>query len=71
MYHDVSTGHVYSAEPSYLISKEPSKILGRTKSPLLTPEKHYELKGDVNNVVFSTGACILDEWVICILWCCR
>jgi len=28
---------------------------------LLTPEEDYEIKGDVNNVVFPTGACILDN----------
>ena len=61
IYHGVNAEHVYSAGAVLLDIKEPSKILGRTKSPLLTPEKHYELEGDVNNVVFPTGACILDN----------
>jgi predicted GH43/DUF377 family glycosyl hydrolase len=61
IYHGVSTDHVYSAGAFLLDSKEPHKILGRTKRPLLSPEEDYEIKGDVNNVVFPTGACILDN----------
>jgi beta-1,2-mannobiose phosphorylase / 1,2-beta-oligomannan phosphorylase len=61
IYHGVSAEHVYSAGALLLDIKEPRKILGRTKVPLLTPEEDYETKGDVNNVVFPTGACILDN----------
>ena len=61
LYHGVSTDHVYSAGAFLLDITEPRKILGRTKAPLLTPEEDYEIKGDVNNVVFPTGACILDN----------
>jgi predicted GH43/DUF377 family glycosyl hydrolase len=61
LYHGVSTDHVYSAGAFLLDLKEPHKILGRTKRPLLTPEEDYEIKGDVNNVVFPTGACILEN----------
>ena len=61
IYHGVSLDHVYSAGAFLLDITEPRKILGRTKAPLLTPEENYEIKGDVNNVVFPTGACILDN----------
>ena len=61
IYHGVNSDHVYSAGAFLLDIKEPRKILGRTKAPLLTPEEDYEIKGDVNNVVFPTGACILDN----------
>jgi len=61
IYHGVSLAHVYSAGALLLDIKEPCKILGRTKRPLLTPKEDYETKGDVNNVVFPTGACILDN----------
>jgi predicted GH43/DUF377 family glycosyl hydrolase len=61
IYHGVSTEHVYSAGAFLLDMEEPCKILGRTKRPLLTPKEDYETKGDVNNVVFPTGACILDK----------
>jgi predicted GH43/DUF377 family glycosyl hydrolase len=61
IYHGVSEEHVYSAGAILLDLKEPTKILGRTRTPILSPEERYELKGDVNNVVFPTGACILDN----------
>ena len=40
--------------------KDPSKVLARTKKPILEPKEPYEKSGDVNNVVFPTGACIMD-----------
>ena len=40
--------------------KEPGKVLGRTKKPILEPEETYERHGDVDNVVFPTGACVID-----------
>lgn len=61
IYHGVSSDHVYSAGAFLLGINEPCRILGRTKAPLLTPKEDYEIKGDVNNVVFPTGACILDN----------
>ena len=61
IYHGVNENHVYSAGAILLDIKEPTKILGRTRTPILSPEEQYELKGDVNNVVFPTGACILDN----------
>lgn len=38
----------------------PNKIIGRTNSSLLIPEKEYELKGLVENVIFPSGALIKD-----------
>ena len=61
IYHGVNSDHFYSAGAFLLDINEPCRILGRTKVPLLTPEEDYEIKGDVNNVVFPTGACILDN----------
>lgn len=61
IYHGVSIDKVYSAGAFLLDLKDPSKIIGRTKEPILKPEENYEKNGDVNNVVFPTGACILDD----------
>ena len=61
IYHGVNDEHVYSAGAILLDLDVPTKILGRTKTPILSPEEQYELNGDVNNVVFPTGACILDN----------
>jgi predicted GH43/DUF377 family glycosyl hydrolase len=60
IYHGVSSERVYSAGAFLLDTSEPTKILGRTKEPILKPEETYERNGDVGNVVFPTGACILD-----------
>ena len=32
-----------------------------TGQPILQSEEPYERIGDVNNVVFPTGACVIDE----------
>jgi predicted GH43/DUF377 family glycosyl hydrolase len=61
IYHGVSIDKVYSAGALLLDLKEPFKIIGRTKEPILKPETSYEKNGDVPNVVFPTGACILDD----------
>jgi predicted GH43/DUF377 family glycosyl hydrolase len=60
IYHGVSSDKVYSAGAAILDLKQPDRILGRSKSPILTPEEPYERFGDVNNVVFPTGACVID-----------
>jgi beta-1,4-mannooligosaccharide/beta-1,4-mannosyl-N-acetylglucosamine phosphorylase len=54
-YHGVSTtcnGFVYSFGAVVLDINDPSKVLYRTRDYLLTPEKDYETRGFVPNVVF-------------------
>lgn len=52
----------FSPKPTFGIEavllglKDPSKIIGRTKAPLLTPEEYYERVGLVPNIVFPSGA---------------
>ncbi|HKG40990.1 MAG TPA: hypothetical protein VKA98_02530 [Nitrososphaeraceae archaeon] len=60
IYHGVSNDRVYSAGAAILDLKEPGKVVGRTKKPILEPEETYERHGDVDNVVFPTGACVID-----------
>lgn len=52
---------VFGIEAVLLDENDPRKILGRTKTPLLTPKEEYELKGDVPNIVFPSGACVVDD----------
>lgn len=40
---------------------DPSQVIGRTEDPLLVPEAAYELKGDVPNVIFPSGALLEGE----------
>jgi predicted GH43/DUF377 family glycosyl hydrolase len=60
IYHGVSADKVYRAGAAVLDLKDPTKILGRSKSPILEPKETYEKYGDVDNVVFPTGACVID-----------
>lgn len=48
----------YHAAAALLDLKNPLKVLGRLKEPLFSPESKWEKEGDVNNVVFPTGAVI-------------
>jgi beta-1,2-mannobiose phosphorylase / 1,2-beta-oligomannan phosphorylase len=61
IYHGVSRSKVYRAGAAVVDLKEPNKVLGRCIRPILEPEKEYEIYGDVNNVVFPTGACVIDK----------
>jgi beta-1,2-mannobiose phosphorylase / 1,2-beta-oligomannan phosphorylase len=60
IYHGVDSDHVYRAGAALLDLSDPSKVLGRTRQPILEPKEPYEKHGDVNNVVFPTGTCIMD-----------
>jgi predicted GH43/DUF377 family glycosyl hydrolase len=39
----------------------PVKVIARLPYPLFTPEYKWELKGDVNNVVFPTGTALFGD----------
>lgn len=54
--HDTVKGYVYSACAALLDINNPQKELARLPYPLFVPEKEWELKGEVNNVCFPTGA---------------
>ena len=61
IYHGVDNDHVYRAGAALLDISDPSKVLGRTIRPILEPKEPYEKNGDVNNVIFPTGAGVKDE----------
>lgn len=39
----------------------PFEVIARTNRPVLEPREPYERIGDVNNVVFPTGACVIGK----------
>ncbi len=51
----------FSIEAVLLDLENPSKIIGRTQLPLLTPEEKYELEGNIGNIIFPSGAVVIDE----------
>lgn len=59
--HDTIKGYVYSACAALLDLKNPQKEIARLPYPLFFPEKEWELKGEVNNVCFPTGAILEDD----------
>jgi beta-1,2-mannobiose phosphorylase / 1,2-beta-oligomannan phosphorylase len=57
---DMDKGRTYRASVALLDKKDPRKVIGRLSEPLFSPTKKWEKKGDVNNVVFPTGAVVFD-----------
>lgn len=48
-------------EAALLDTQDPKKVMGRTREPLIFPEKEYELHGDVPNITFPSGALVENE----------
>lgn len=52
---------IHRAGACLLSLKNPSRIIARTKKPILEPEKKYELFGDTQKVVFPEGAVVIKD----------
>jgi beta-1,2-mannobiose phosphorylase / 1,2-beta-oligomannan phosphorylase len=64
IYHGVHKGNkglVYSACAALLNLNDPTKEIARLPYPLFAPEYDWELKGEVNNVVFPTGTALFGD----------
>lgn len=59
--HDSASGYVYSACAALLDLDNPQKEIARLPYPLFEPEFSWELKGEVDNVCFPTGAVLFDD----------
>lgn len=59
--HDTPEGYVYSACAALLDLENPQKEITRLPYALFKPEYEWELNGEVNNVVFPTGAALFDD----------
>ncbi len=58
---DSNKGKVYHASAALLDKKNPMKVIGHLKEPLFSPDKDYELSGDVDNVVFPSATAVFDD----------
>lgn len=58
-----SPQRLFTVEAVLLDLKNPLKIVGRTKAPLLTTEEYYERIGFVPNVIFPSGALLKNDLV--------
>ncbi|MFW5787728.1 MAG: glycosidase [Halanaerobiales bacterium] len=65
VYHGVDRDSVYRLGIALLDLENPSQVIKRQSEPILEPETEWELQGDVNNVVFTCGAVLVDGqlWV--------
>jgi predicted GH43/DUF377 family glycosyl hydrolase len=64
IYHGVKDsleGYVYSACAALFDLENPQIEIARLPYPLFKPEYEWELKGEVNNVCFPTGAVVFDD----------
>jgi len=65
IYHGVEEtekGRIYSACAAALLDlNNPSKVIARLHDVLFTPEFKWEVKGEVNNVVFPTGTALFGD----------
>jgi predicted GH43/DUF377 family glycosyl hydrolase len=52
---------VFGIEVVLLDLENPRKVIGRTKGPFMVPDAHYELIGQVPNVIFPSGAKIANN----------
>ncbi|HSD06336.1 pesticidal protein Cry7Aa [Flavobacterium sp.] len=64
IYHGVHVSvknYIYSACAALFDIDNPQIEIARLPYPLFVPEEIWELKGDVNNVCFPTGAVVFDD----------
>lgn len=58
---DLNRGKMYRAGAALLDKKNPAKLIGRLKEPLFVPTERWEKKGNVDDVVFPTGAVVFGR----------
>ena len=59
--HDTSTGYQYVCCAALLDLENPAKEIARLPYAMFKPEFDWELKGEVNNVCFPTGAALFGD----------
>jgi predicted GH43/DUF377 family glycosyl hydrolase len=55
IYHGANHQHQYCLGAFLLDSNDPSKVIARTREPIMVPSADYELSGFFGNVVFTNG----------------
>ena len=53
---ETSAGPLFRIGAAILDREEPTRVLGRSDVPILSPREPYERIGDVGNLVFTCGA---------------
>ena len=61
IYHGVDSNNHYSLGAVLFDAENPSKIISRTKTPIMAPQEDYECRGFFGNVVFTCGLLCEDK----------
>lgn len=61
--YDTVNGYVYNACASLLDLHNPYKEIARLPYPIFRPEEEWEVRGEVNNVCFPSGAYLQDDTI--------
>lgn len=67
IYHAADGSDRYCLGAFLLDSEDPSKVLAKTKTPILEPEASYEKNGFFGNVVFTCG-CLVEEGMVSVYY---
>lgn len=64
IYHAADKNDRYCLGAFLLDAEDPSKVLAKTKEPILQPEAEYEKNGFFGNVVFTCGSLVENDVII-------
>jgi predicted GH43/DUF377 family glycosyl hydrolase len=59
-YHGITEDHQYCLGAALLDPKDPTRVIGRTSQPIMTPVLDWEKEGWIGNVVFPCGQVVRD-----------
>jgi predicted GH43/DUF377 family glycosyl hydrolase len=62
-YHGISDTFAYCMGAVLLDKEDPTTVIGRTAAPIMEPVTDYELKGWIDNVVFSCGQVVRGDLI--------
>lgn len=68
IYHAADQNDRYCLAAVLLDLKDPSKVIARSKEPLMQPEADYETAGFYGNVIFSCGAVVAPDRTVTIYY---
>jgi predicted GH43/DUF377 family glycosyl hydrolase len=69
IFHGKDRNRIYRLGVMWLDAEDPGRILRVQEEPILEPEEEYELKGFVDNVVYTCGAVTLGDEVFVYYGC--
>ena len=58
---ETNSGPLFRLGAAILDAEDPTKVVGRSNIPILSPREDYERIGNLSNIVFCTGASIDDD----------